>query len=132
MGEESNKQRNLDTMELLNYGFANYKVDKVLSTKDYLGYINIKFGKKDKVKLTIKEDIYDLVNILDKNNYSYNLNIKEIKAPIKKGDVVGYVDIYANEVKTKTYPLTIVEDVNKGNFLNFLFRNINKYIKGTN
>ena len=132
MGEESNKQRNLDTMELLNYGFANYKVDKVLSTNDYLGYLEVKFGKKDKVKLTINEDIYDLVNILDKNNYSYNLKLNQVKAPVKKGDVVGYVDIYANEVKINTYPLTIIEDINKGNFFNFLFRNINKYIKGTN
>ena len=75
----------------------------------------------------------NLRNILKAGGFTAVVwNIKEVKAPIKKGDAVGYVDIYANEVKINTYPITIVEDVNKGNFFDFLFRNINKYIKGTN
>ncbi len=73
MGEENNNIRNQDTIELLNYGFANYKMETIVDRDDDLGVIPVKFGKKESVKLKLIEDAVDLVNIVEENSYSYEL-----------------------------------------------------------
>ena len=132
MGEENNNIRNQDTIELLNYGFANYKMETIVDRDDDLGVIPVKFGKKESVKLKLIEDAVDLVNIVEENSYSYELVYDEVTAPVYVGDVVGQVNIYANEVKINSYDLTVSESVEKANFFDLYFRNIKKLLKGSN
>lgn len=132
MGEENNNIRNQDTIELLNYGFANYKMETIVDRDDDLGVIPVKFGKKESVKLKLIEDAVDLVNIVEENSYSYELVYDDVTAPVYVGDVVGQVNIYANEVKINSYDLTVSESVEKANFFDLYFRNIKKLLKGSN
>ena len=132
MGEENNNIRNQDTIELLNYGFANYKMETIVDRDDDLGVIPVKFGKKESVKLKLIEEAVDLVNIVEENSYSYELVYDEVTAPVYVGDVVGQVNIYANEVKINSYNLTVSESVEKANFFDLYFRNIKKLLKGSN
>ena len=130
MGESDNKIRNQDIMTLLNYGFSNFKLETVVDPNANLGTVEIKFGKKEKVKVKLKSDAVDLVNIQENNNYSYEVLKNKIKAPIKKGDVVGKVNIYANDTKVNEIDLIIDEDINKAGILTLLRRNLNKLLKG--
>ncbi len=130
MGESDNKIRNQDIMTLLNYGFSNFKLETVVDPNANLGTVEIKFGKKEKVKVKLKSDAVDLVNIQENNNYSYEVLKNKIKAPIKKGDVVGKVNIYANDTKVNEIDLIIDEDINKADILTLLRRNLNKLLKG--
>lgn len=130
MGESDNKIRNQDIMTLLNYGFSNFKLETVVDQNANLGTVEIKFGKKEKVKVKLKSDAVDLVNIQENNNYSYEVLKNKIKAPIKKGDVVGKVNIYANDTKVNEIDLIIDEDINKAGILTLLRRNLNKLLKG--
>ena len=132
MGEENNNIRNQDTIELLNYGFANYKMETIVDRDDDLGVIPVKFGKKESVKLKLIEDAVDLVNIVEENSYSYELVYDDVTAPVYVGNVVGQVNIYANEVKINSYDLTVSESVEKANFFDLYFRNIKKLLKGSN
>lgn len=130
MGEESNKIRNQDTMELLNYGFSNYKLETIVDDSTKLGSITIKFGDKESVKLKLKENATDLVNILEDNNYSYAIEKNKIEAPVKVGDVVGKLHIYANDLKISSVDLTVSEDVDKANIFILYKRNLNRLLKG--
>lgn len=132
MGEENNKIRNQDTMELLNYGFSNYKLETVIDPNKYIGTIKIKNGKKENVELKLTSEAVDLINIVEENSYSYEIVKDNIKAPIKKGDIVGHVNIYSNSNKINEYDLTVKEDVKKANILDYYIRNIKYLINGYN
>lgn len=130
MGEKNNNIRNQDTIELLNYGFTNYKLHTIVSHDDDLGYAKVLFGKKAKVKLKLENDAVDLVNILEENSYSYEIESYEITAPIKVGDKAGKLHIYANDKLIKSYDLTVEHDVKKANIFDFYLRNLNHLIAG--
>lgn len=132
MGEENNSIRNQDTMELLNYGFANYKMKTILSSKNNIGSINISFGKKDKVDLKLMSDAEDLVNINEENDYTYEIIKEDIKAPVYVGDKVGKIVIYANDTKISEYDLTVKESVLKANLFDLYLKNLKRLLKGYN
>lgn len=132
MGEENNSIRNQDTMELLNYGFANYKMETIISSNNNIGSINVSFGKKDKVDLKLFEDAQDLVNINEENDYTYEIVKNDIKAPVYVGDKVGKLIVYANDTKISEYDLTVKESVAKANIFDLYLKNLKRLLKGYN
>jgi len=131
MGEENNKIRNQDIITLLNYGYSNYKLEHILNTKDNIGDINIKLGNKESVRLKLLNNVSDLVNINENNNYSYEIIKYDIKSPVKVGDIVGKLYLYANETKIEEYDLTIEEDIISANIFELYIRNLKKLLIGT-
>ncbi|MFA5409504.1 MAG: hypothetical protein WC343_12090, partial [Bacilli bacterium] len=81
--------------------------------------------------LVPKED----VNILyqksaGKKNITYKLNVDKLKAPIKKGDVVGSIDIVENDKVIRQINVTISEDIKKANIIELYLRYLGDIIKG--
>ena len=130
MGEENNKIRNQDTIALLNYGFSNFKIETILKSDADLGKINIKSGKSEYAKLKLMNDAVDLVNILEQNKYNYKITKDKVSAPLKVGDKVGTLNIYANDIKIKDYDLTIDKDIKKAGYFDYLKRNIKYFFRG--
>ena len=130
MGEENNKIRNQDTIALLNYGFSNFKIETILKSDADLGKIHIKSGKSEYAKLKLMNDAVDLVNILEQNKYNYKITKDKVSAPLKVGDKVGTLSIYANDIKIKGYDLTIDRDIKKAGYFDYLKRNIKYFMRG--
>ena len=130
MGEENNKIRNQDTISLLNYGFSNFKLETVLKRDENLGKIKIKSGKAEYANLKLKTDAVDLVNILEKNKYNYKITKNKVSAPLKVGDTVGTLTIYANDIKIKDIELTVDKDIKRANYFDYFKRNIKYFIRG--
>lgn len=130
MGEEDNKIRNQDIMTLLNYGFSNFKLETVIPPTANLGTVNVKFGSNETPKAKLERDAVDLVNVLEDNNYSYEVIKNEMKAPLKKGDKVGKVNIYSNETKVDEINLIIDEDIKRASIFTLFRRNLNSLLKG--
>ena len=130
MGEEDNKIRNQDIMTLLNYGFSNFKLETVIPPTANLGTVNVKFGSNETTKVKLERDAVDLVNVLEDNNYSYEVIKNEMKAPLKKGDKVGKVNIYSNETKVDEINLIIDEDIKRASIFTLFRRNLNSLLKG--
>ena len=126
MGEDSNKKRSQDTVKLLNYGFNSYKVNLIKSKKDILGKIKVEGGKKQYVDVTLTDDAIELLKTNDKiSKYKFNLKIDKVKAPVKKGDIVGKVEILNSQNKIiNEYNITVNENVLKANYFDYLKRNI--------
>ncbi len=114
-GETSNDRFN-GAKKLLDYGFANFSfknIDAELKEKE----ITVKNGTKTSVSVEATEKLNLLMQKSDnsKINRTVEWN-KNITAPIKKGDVLGYVNITAEDREIGRIKITAKEDVEKLNF----------------
>lgn len=130
MGEESSEVRNKETVEMLNYGFSNYKKKVVVNKSTDLGTIEVKKGKKDTLKIGLNEDITDLISNQEKKEYDYDLKLEEIEAPIKKGDSVGTLILKADGKKINEFSIISKETVDKANYLDYYMKNFRNFVSG--
>ncbi|WP_392486401.1 D-alanyl-D-alanine carboxypeptidase family protein [Haloimpatiens sp. FM7315] len=94
MGAPTYKVRNRDASMLLNYGFSKYELKKVIAKDDKLE--KIKLNKKGD-KFFIAESKQDLNLIIEKgsnNKITKKIIIDKNKKEYKKGQKVGYCEIY--------------------------------------
>lgn len=130
MNEPTTEKRSSDTIKLLNYGFANYKIKVVMPKDQDLGSIEIKNGKKETVGIKLTEDATNLESISDNKKYGFNINVDKIKAPIKVGEIIGKLEITIDGSVKKEIPVTVKEDVKKANIWDLYKRNLNKILIG--
>ncbi len=124
MKEETSQKRNEETTKLLDYGFTNYKIKTIVSTNDNIGSVYIFNSKKENYDLSIKGDATNLESLNETNNYSYDINLDKVKAPLKVGDKIGTLDIISNGKVIKNIDITIKEDVIKANIFDLMKRNL--------
>lgn len=126
MGEPDSGTRNNEVSSMLDYAFAQVGIKKVLSKKSVVEKINLSKSKVDEVKIVPVKD----VNVLYKKvegeiTPTYEIDLDEISAPIKKGDIVGTLYVKNNDEVINEVNLTVDKDVEKCN----LFELYWKYLK---
>ena len=126
MGEESIEKRSQDTVKLLNYGFNTYKVNLIKDKKEVLGKVKVEKGKKEYVDVVLVNDAIELLNVNDKvSKYNFKIDIEKIVAPVKKGNVIGKVQILNEDNKIiNEVDITVKEDVKKANIWDLFKRNL--------
>lgn len=123
MGEPSSELRNKETSEMLDYAYSQYKLNTLLTKDQILGKKEIELGKSKYVELIPSEDVTILSKKLDTDkDYTYDVNIDNIKAPVKVGDKVGTISVKEDGVETKQISLTVKDSVNKANIIQLYFR----------
>ncbi|MBR3161445.1 MAG: D-alanyl-D-alanine carboxypeptidase [Bacilli bacterium] len=132
MGEPSSKIRNSETTAMLDYGFNTYKIDTLLSRKKVIATKRIIGGKEKKINIGASEDI----NILNTKNgvrrdVRYKVSINGIKAPLKKGDVVGNISVMENNKTVMNVSAVSLSDVKKANIFVVYIRGLLNMVKGT-
>ncbi len=116
MGEPDSKTRNKEVSEMLDYSFAQYKVENLLNNKSSLGKYEVDKGNQKYVNIIPKSDATILRKKGEKTgSATYEVKLKDLKAPIKKGDVVGQLKIKENGKLVRTVDLTTSQDVKKAN-----------------
>lgn len=131
MGEPDSKTRNAEVTQMLDYGFAQYEVEKVLSTDSILAEKKVEKGKDEFAKIVPTENISILHKKIDgKKNVTYELHIDKLKAPLKIGDIVGTIDVLDGDSIIKTVNLTVKEQVDKINIFENLYRNFANIVLG--
>ena len=131
MGEPTSKMRNKEISEMFDYAFAHFNTINLLNRKKDFGKYRVDSGKDEYVKVIPKTE----ATILRKKGenggkISYDVNISNLTAPLKKGDVIGTLVIKEDKSEIKKIPLTVSKDVLKINFMELLFRNIIDMIVG--
>lgn len=121
MGGDTSNDRFGGAKKLLDYGFANYIFSKVDANLDKDIVVEIDKGTEKKLSLDAK----GTVNLLMKKNEAKEIIRKtvlneNITAPIKKGDVLGEVEIYLGDEVVGSIPLTASKDIDKLSFLTTL------------
>ncbi len=121
LGEADSKTRNNEAMELLNYGFDNYKIDLLKKKGDVIDTINIEKGTKDKINLILDEDLTILTKKSEQSiKYDYKVSIDDVCLPIKKGDVVGKYYLMKNDIEEKSVNLISNDDVFNVGYFKYL------------
>ncbi|MGI1691560.1 D-alanyl-D-alanine carboxypeptidase family protein [Thermoanaerobacter uzonensis] len=132
-----------DTIKLLDYGFQNFTLVKKTEKGEVVTYIDL--GKSHfKLPLIAKEDFYYEVPKGQENSIEAQIILnKNIKAPINKGETLGYIKYTLNEKEIGTNPLIAAESVYKnfwGNYYmevqssevkNIIYTNPVRFISGT-
>jgi D-alanyl-D-alanine carboxypeptidase (penicillin-binding protein 5/6) len=97
--------RYIETADLMNFVYDNWKYEKVVSKGKTLPKIKtapVKDGKKDKVSLVVDEDVtawvYDGMN-KDKLQITWKDQKKKFSAPVKKSEQAGKVKIQLKDDK---------------------------------
>lgn len=134
MGVDTSDNRTSDTVKLLNYGFNSYKLSTIYKKDLVIDEVRVEKGKKESVKIVLMDNATELLNINDKaKNYTINVKLDKIVAPVKVGDEVGKAEILDNEGKVVTnVGITVKENVLKANLWDYFKRNLNIVMSGKN
>ena len=131
MGEPTSAIRNSETTKMLDYGFNTYEIDTILSKDTIVKEESVILGKTDKVQIVPKEDITILnTKVGTKRNATYEVVIDSIKAPVKKGDIVGKINVIENNDVIMTIDAISNTSVDKLNIFNAYYRELLDILKG--
>lgn len=132
MGEPSSDTRSSETTNMLNYAFNSFKLNTILDTSQELGTIYIDKSKQKTAKIVVKNPVTELMSKeKDIPNYTYNLKVDKLVAPIKAGTKVGTVEILDNEgLIVREEDVTISYDIEKSNLWKTFLENFMTIIKG--
>ena len=132
MGEPSSDIRSSETTNMLNYAFNSFKLNTILDKSQELGTIYIDKSKQKTAKIIVKNPVTELISKeKDIPNYTYNLKVEKITAPIKAGTKVGTVEILDNEgLIVREEDVTISYDIEKCNLWETFLENLMTIIKG--
>lgn len=128
----SSDTRSKDTATLLTYGFNSFKNSVIYSKDKELGFVQVLNGKIDKVKVYLKEDATELIGVTEKmKEYSFNIKVDKIKAPLNKDTVIGKAEMIDNEGNiVREEDVIIKEDILKANFWNYFKNNLRVVTSG--
>ena len=130
-GFPTKKLRSSESLKLLNWGFRNTNTLEVSKKDKSLFELNTWLGKKEKIKVTTKEDYYITINKKDNRNLKISLKYNgPIVAPIQKGDQIAQLEILIKDKLIKSLPLYAAENLKKVNFFKSLLTSINYLIWG--
>ncbi len=131
MKEENTNKRSADTTKMLDYGFNVYMVQTILDEKTTIEKREVELGKKLTTEIIPKENITILNKKSDEiKNITYKTKIGNITAPVKKGDIVGSIDILEDNKIISTIYATVKEDIDKASIITIYLRNIKDIISG--
>lgn len=113
-----------DSKKLLDLGFNNYSYTTIAASGNVIRDSKVYEAKKDtRVALTVKEDISSLLpKDIDINEsvIAEETLPDVIKAPIKKGEIIGEITYYYNDNEIGRTELIAANDVKRNNLL-FLY-----------
>lgn len=110
---DSSDDRFAGAKKLLDYGFANYSF-RELKGELKEESVKIEKGVKKSVKISCEGKANILLPKKQKDEITRDIQWKKnITAPIKRGDVLGYVNIYNKSSQIGSLPITANEDVEK-------------------
>ena len=129
MNEENTEKRTKDTIAMMDYGFNMYSLDTVVKKDESLGNIKINLGEEEYENIVSMSDITVLNNNQnDKRDVTYDVVTKEVSAPVKKGEVVGKINVYENGNFKYSVDVTVMNDVDKANIFMVILRNLKDII----
>ena len=121
-GSSSDKKRFDDTQRLLEYGFRFFSTQEVLKKDQVYKTVKVWGGQKSEAGLGVTANqILTLPRVDFKDlqiNYIYKNNIQ---APIKKGDVIGSIEIISNDSPVLVTELVALDEVEAKGFFGRLW-----------
>lgn len=123
LGADSSDNRFSSAISMFNYGFSNYKnmvvLDKSINLNDKLC---VDGSKKAEIGVHPARSSYVFSPVGGTPDVQRNVIAYDIKAPVKKGDIVGKIEVYKDGVLYDTIDLLAAEDADKATYGDFFKR----------
>lgn len=117
LGCKTGTERFADSAALLDYGFANYTVQKLSLPKEASKPVKISGGMSSTLRIACENPGSLVVSRMGDNKLNRECVIKkEISAPIHKGDKVGEVNYYSGKQLLKSCKITAQNSIEKMTF----------------
>ena len=130
-GFNTKKDRSKESAKLLTWGLTNFDLIEIAKINTPIENVDVWLGKKKTVGVYVNTDIYKTVPKARKKFLKVTMTYKgPVQAPIKKGDILGKLNVtYKNEL-IEEYDLFAYEDVKRLNIFSRLMKSINFLIWG--
>lgn len=111
-----------DSTILLNYAFENYKTVMPISKGQKMEEVKVRKGAVNKVMVAAKEDVAATLPINASEDLVTTKLVldKKVKAPIKKGQTLGEIEIFQVGEKIGTVDAIATESVAEGGILSYI------------
>ena len=116
------KSRFKDVSDMFNYGFSNYVNKMVIDDKKPLDLpVNVLGGKKNNLEVVAEKPIF----LFSKKGVERSVEIdfqpsSSVKAPVKKGDLVGEIIVYEKGIEISRVNVVANEDILSKTFFDIL------------
>lgn len=121
MGGNSSNDRFAGAKKLLDYGFANFGFANVEAELKKDTFVKVNKGTEKKVRVEADKPYGALLKKGDISKIEQRIELpKEVKAPVKKGDRIGTVNLYCNDEQIGAIDLKACETVEKMSFFKAL------------
>ena len=130
-GFSTKTARSKQSLKLLTWGLTNFDTIKISNNNEFFSELDVWNGKKNKVKVYTKEDIYKTIPKRKKKYLKVAIEYNgPIKAPIKKDEIVGKIKISFKDDLMDSYDLYASEDIKKHNVFSRIINSINFLLWG--
>lgn len=131
MGEDSSANRNAEISAMLDYGYAQYRIDRLLNTTDIVAKLSIEKAKQDIIELVPSDEVTVLNKKTTKlGKITYKLDVDKVKAPIEVGDSLGKLTILNDGEEIGKVDVTVKEDIKKANIFELYLRYLKDIVSG--
>jgi len=122
LGAETSDDRFDYSKELLDFGFANYKLNKIETDNKKIKSVKVKNGTVKNIVPSVSKTEYVLVKS-DFSDFEYEYKIKDkVTAPVKKGDILGEIIVKCEGRKIASLPLFADKNIQSVDFPYILFK----------
>ena len=132
LGESDSKVRNKETIDLLDYGFNNVKLKPLKKKNEIIDRIYLDKSLEKEINVLLKDDLNVVEDIDEDIKYKYDIDLKKINIPIKKGDIIGSIKVKLKNkiiiqgalISDRDVSKLSLIDLFKNNVLNIIIGNI--------
>ena len=130
-GFNTKNSRSRETARLLNWGLKKFDTIKVIKSDEVFISLDVWLGKKNKLDVISKEDLYLTIPKRKKKTIKAIVEYNgPIEAPIQKGDVVGLLNVYVLGDLYKQIDLLAAEDIKQSNIFSRILTSLNYLVWG--
>ena len=120
LGEKDSKVRNSETINLLDYGFNNVKVNVLKRKGSIIDYLSLEKANIKNVPILLKNDLIVIDGPSDKKKIKYKVQFNNYNLPIKKKTVIGKIKAFYMKNLISEEDLIIGESIRKIDYFDLL------------
>ncbi len=115
MGAPTPDARIQASRTLLEYGFRFFETHTLFKRNTAISTARVYSGEETEIKFGINEDAKVTIPRRQKKNLKYEYIIdRQLTAPIKQNQTIGFMHVKLKDKIIQTYKLTALEDINQG------------------
>ncbi len=130
-GFKSKSDRGKKSKKLLLWGLTKFDTIKIAKNNEKFISLDTWLGKKKKVDVYTKDDVYVTVPKRKKKTISAFIEyIKPVPAPIEKDDKIGVLSVFLNDELLSEHDVFSMEQIHKVNIFSRIFKSFNFLVWG--